>query len=199
MVDAHSSPAFAEQGRIAVDRHQPVLPAEEPPDFRALQLRGHLPVARARTRPVEVEPVVPDLVELPVRDVDEEACDEPGDGIRHVLPPPLLPFLQPVVLVRVVVPGHGPRLLVEAVDSPFADRRMGGISCDVSREHREVRQPVRLPSRAVHVEPFVYFLFVRRDSSRKERFSCGAFSLSHPSLRERSSYLNLFRIASKGK
>ena len=152
MVDAHSSPAFAEQGRIAVDRHQPVLPAEEPPDFRALQLRGHLPVARARTRPVGVEPVVPDLVELPVRDVDEEACDEPGDGIRHVLPPPLLPFLQPVVLVRVVVPGHGPCLLVEAVDSPFADRRMGGVSCDVSREHREVCQPVRLPSRAVHVE-----------------------------------------------
>lgn len=86
MVDAHSSPAFAEQGRIAVDRHQPVLPAEE----RALRLRGHLPVARARTRPVGVEPVVPDLLELPVRDVDEEACDEPGDGIRHVLPPPLL-------------------------------------------------------------------------------------------------------------
>lgn len=96
MVDAHSNPAFAEQGRIAVDRHQPVLPAEEPPDFRALQLRGHLPVARARTRPVGVEPVVPDLLELPVRDVDEEACDEPGDGIRHVLPPPASPCLQGV-------------------------------------------------------------------------------------------------------
>ena len=94
MVDAHSSPAFAEQGRIAVDRHQPVLPAEEPPDFRALQLRGHLPVA------------------------------------------------------RVVVPGHGPRLLVEAVDSPFADRRMGGVSCDVSREHREVRMRVMAPLHA---------------------------------------------------
>ena len=138
MVDAHSSPAFAEQGRIAVDGHQPVLPAQEKPGLRDLPFPGHLPVPGYRCRSVRIEPVVPDLVELPVRDVDEEPCDEAGDGIRHVLPPPLLPFLQPVVLVRVVVPGHRPGLLAEAVDSPLADRRMGGVSGDVSREHREV-------------------------------------------------------------
>ena len=86
MVDAHSSPAFAEQGRIAVDRHQPVLPAEEPPDLRALRLRGHLPVARARTRPVGVEPVVPDLPSLSPRleGVAEPAYEIGEDGVPRV-------------------------------------------------------------------------------------------------------------------
>ena len=158
MVDAHSSPAFADQRRISVDGHQPGLPAQEKPGLRDLPFPGHLPVPGCRCRSVRIEAVVPDLVELPVRDVDEEPCDEAGDAVRDILPAAFPAFLEPVVLVRIVVPGHRPGLLVEAVDSPLADRRMGGVSGDVSREHREIRQAVCLPSRPADIEPFPVLL-----------------------------------------
>lgn len=118
MVDAHSSPAFADQRRISVDGHQPGLPAQEKPGLRDLPFPGHLLVPGYRCRSVRIEAVVPDLVELPVRDVDEEPCDEAGDAVRDILPAAFPAFLEPVVLVRIVVPGHRPGLLVEAVDSP---------------------------------------------------------------------------------
>lgn len=86
MVDVHSSPASADQRRISVDGHQPGLPAQEKPGLRDLPFPGHLPVPGYRCRSVRIEAVVPDLVELPVRDVDEEPCDEAGDAVPDILP-----------------------------------------------------------------------------------------------------------------
>ena len=167
MADPHSSPAFADQRGIPVDGHQHALPPQEAPVFRVLPPRRHSLVHGSSRRSVRIEPVVPDLLELAVRYVDDESGDERGDGVGHVHSSPLPALLEPVVLVRVVVPGHGALPSVEPVDPSFAYRRVRGIARHVLRKLDEVRPPVCLPSRAPDIEP-LRVLRLRRARVRPE-------------------------------
>ena len=75
MIDSHSNPTVAYQRRISVYRQQHALPSQEKPGLGVLPVGRYPSVPGPGCRPVGIEPIVSDLLEPRVGDVDDEPCD----------------------------------------------------------------------------------------------------------------------------